>query len=87
MGFVPTGSVDVVTVAVPVDGLIVAVPIVVPPLVTVMVPVVPGGTVVVMVTVSPGLLGPEVVTTTVGVALETTWLVVPVAALLLESPL
>jgi hypothetical protein len=87
MGSEPIGSVEVVTVAVPVLGLMVAVPIVVPPVVTVTVPVVPGGRVVVMVTVSPELLGPEVVTVTVGVALETTWLVVPVLALLLESPL
>ena len=87
MGSLPTGRVEVVTVAVPVDGLTVAVPIVVPPVVTVTVPVVPGGSVVVMVTVSPELLGPEVVTVTVGVAFETTWLVVPVLALLLESPL
>jgi hypothetical protein len=66
------GNVDVVTVAMPVLGLIVAVPIVLPPEVTVTAPVVPGGSVVVIVTVSPGLLGPEVVTVTVGVALETT---------------
>jgi len=49
----PTGRVDVVTVTVPVTGLIVPVPTGFPPLVIVTVPVVPGGRVAVIVTGSP----------------------------------
>ncbi len=43
------------------------------PLVKVTVPVTPEGTVAVIVTEPPKVLGPEVVTVTVGVALLTTW--------------
>jgi hypothetical protein len=81
----PGGSVEVVIVTVP-PGVTVPVPIVVPPLVTVTVPVEPGGTVVVMVTGSPTVLGPEVVTVTVGFPLEMISVVDPVAGKLLLSP-
>ena len=53
IGSVPTGSVDVVTVTIPVIGFTVPEPTVLPPLVTVTVPVVPTGSVTVMVTGSP----------------------------------
>jgi hypothetical protein len=53
MGSVPTGRVVVVIETVPVVGLTVPVPRVVPPLVIVTVPVVPMGRVVVIVTVPP----------------------------------
>ena len=87
IGSVPTGSVVVVMTTVPVVGLMVPVPIVVPPLVTVTVPVVPGGKVVVTVTGLPKVLGPEVVTVTVGVDLLTVWFRFAVAVLLFVSPL
>jgi len=83
----PTGKVDVVIVTTPVVGLIVPDPRVVVPLVTVTVPVVPIGRVVVMVTGEPKVLGPEVVTVTVGVALLTVWVRLAVAVLLFASPL
>jgi hypothetical protein len=72
MGSVPTGRVVVVIETVPVVGLTVPVPRVVPPLVTVTVPVVPMGKVVVIVTVPPYVLGPEVVTVMGGDTLLTT---------------
>lgn len=72
IGSVPTGRIDVVIVTVPVVGLTEPEPRVVPPLVTVTVPVVPMGSVVVIVTGWPNVLGPEVVTVTVGVVLLTT---------------
>ena len=53
IGSLPTGSVVVVIVTVPVVGFTVPEPRVTPPLVTVIVPVVPGGTVVVIVTDPP----------------------------------
>jgi hypothetical protein len=53
IGSVPTDRLEVVTVAVPVVGLMVPVPTGFPPLVTVTVPVVPGGRVTVIVTGSP----------------------------------
>jgi hypothetical protein len=81
MGSVPTGRIVVVIVTTPVVGFTVPLPSVVPPLVTVTVPVVPGGRVVVMVTVPPNVLGPEVLTVTVGAALLTTWVSVPDAEL------
>lgn len=87
IGSVPTGRTVVVIVTVPVVGLTVPEPKVVPPLVTVTVPVVPGGSVVVMVTGEPDVLGPEVVTVTGGVALLTVWVRDAVAALLFASPL
>jgi hypothetical protein len=58
-----------------------------PPLVNVTVPVVPIGRVAVMVTAAPKVLGPEVVTATIGVALLTTCTKLADAALLFESPL
>jgi hypothetical protein len=51
-----------------------------------MVPVTPEGTVAVMVTLLPHVLGPEVVTVTVGVALLTTWVRFADAVLLFVSP-
>jgi hypothetical protein len=72
---------------VPVVGLSGPEPRVTPPLVTVTVPVVPMGKVVVMVTGAPKVLGPEVVTVTVGVDLLTVWVRVAVAVLLFASPL
>jgi hypothetical protein len=67
----PTGRAVVVIVTVPVVGFTGPLPRIVPPLVTVTVPVVPGGRVDVMVTGEPKVLGPEVVTVTIGVALLT----------------
>jgi len=87
IGSLPTGSEVVVIVTVPVVGLTGPEPRVTPPLVTVTVPVVPGGRFVVMVTEPPKVLGPEVVTVIGGVDLPTTWVRVPVAELLLLSPL
>jgi hypothetical protein len=52
-----------------------------------MFPVVPPGTLAVMVTELPSMLGPEVVTVTVGVVLFTVCVKLALAALLLESPL
>ena len=83
----PTGRVVVMMMTVPVVGLTVPVPRVVPPLVTVTVPVVPGGKVVVTVTGLPKVLGPEVLTVTVGVDLLTVWFRFAVAVLLFASPL
>jgi hypothetical protein len=86
IGSLPTGKVDVVTVIVPVVGLTVPDPRVWPPLVTVTVPVVSTGRVTVMVTGFPEVLGPDVVTVTVGVCLLTVWTTDAVAVLLFASP-
>src|SRR5258708_5686559 len=86
MGSLPSGSEDVVAVAIP--PVSVDVPNAVLPLVNVTVPVTPLGSVAVKVTDWPGLEGfAEVVTVMVGVALFTVWVSVPVAELLLPSPL
>ena len=58
-----------------------------PPLVIVMVPVGPVGTDAVMETVWPKMLGPEVVTVSVGDAFATTCVNVAMDVLLLASPL
>jgi hypothetical protein len=87
MGSLPTGRTVVVIVTVPVVGLTGPLPSVVPPLVTVTVPVVPGGKVVVTVTGLPKVLGPDVVTVTVGVPLLTVCVRVAVAVLSFASPL
>lgn len=68
----PTGRTVVVTVTVPLVDVIVPLPRVTPPLVIVIVPVGPSGTEAVIVTDCPKVLGPEVLTVTVGVALFTT---------------
>ena len=75
------------TVTVPVVVLTGPEPRVWPPLVTVTVPVVPTGKVTVIVTGLPAVLGPDVVTVTVGVCLLTVCTREAVAALLLASPL
>jgi hypothetical protein len=87
IGSLPTGRIVVVIVTVPVVELTGPLPSVVPPLVIVTVPVVPGGRVVVTVTGLPKVLGPEVVTVTVGVDLLTVWVRLAVAVLLFTSPL
>ena len=66
----PTGSAVVVIVTVP-EVFTVPEPRVTPPLVTMIVPVGPEGIVDVMVTALPKMLGPEVVTVTVGLFLPT----------------
>ena len=86
IGSLPTGRVVVVMMTVPVAGLIVPVPIGLPPLVIVTVPVVPTGSVVVIMTGLPKVLGPDVVTVTAGVVLLTVWVRFAVAVLLLASP-
>jgi hypothetical protein len=86
MGSLPPGSEDVVTVAAP--PVRVDVPNVVVPLVNVTVPVTPAGSVAVNVTACPGVEGfTEETRVTTGVVLATTWVSVPVAELLLASPL
>ena len=85
IGSVPTGRLDVVIVTVPL-GLTVPVPSVVIPLLTVTEPVVPVGTVAVIVTGEPNVLGPDVVTVTVGVVFVTVCVVDPLEGLLFESP-
>ena len=75
------------TVTVPVVGFTGPDPKVWPPLATVTVPVVPIGTVTVIVTGLPEVLGPEVVTVTVGVSLLTVCTTDAVAVLLFASPL
>ena len=75
IGSLPTGRIDVVTVTVPVVGLTGPDPRVWPPLVTV------------MVTGLPAVLGPDVVTVTVGVSLLTVCTTDAVAVLLFASPL
>jgi hypothetical protein len=83
---VPAGKFEVVIVTVPV-GLTVPEPSGTPPLVSVTVPVAPAGTVAVIVTGAPYVLGPEVVTVTVGVVFETvTEVAGEVAGLLFVSP-
>jgi hypothetical protein len=87
MRSLPTGSTVVATAAVLVAGLMVPDPRVTPPLVNVTVPVAPPETLAVMLTELPNVLGPDVVTVTVGVALFTTCVRVAFAVLLFESPL
>jgi hypothetical protein len=87
MTSLPTGSMVVATAAVLVEGLMEPDPRVTPPLVNVTVPVAPPETVAVMLTELPNVLGPEVITVTVGVALFTTCVRVAFAVLLFESPL
>lgn len=65
----PTGNVVVLTVTVPLEEVMVPLPSVDPPLVIVMVPVGPVGTEAVIVTDWPKMLGPGVLTVTVGLAL------------------
>ena len=86
MGLVPTGSVEVAIVTVPAADTV-PLPTGLPALVIVIVPVAPAGTEAVIVTELPHVLGPEVVTLTVGVALLIVSTSVAVALLLLESPL
>lgn len=69
----PAGSVDVVTITVPLEEVTGPLPSVTPPLVMVMVPVGPAGTEAVIVTGWPKVLGPEVPTVTVVVNFLTTW--------------
>ncbi len=83
----PTGSTVVAIVTVLVAELMVPDPSVTPPLVNEMVPVVPLGTLAVIVTELPKVLGPEVVTVTVGVVLLTVWMRLVDCGPLLESPL
>ena len=83
----PTGSVDVVTVTVPLEAVIVPLASVTPPLVIVMVPVGPAGTEAVIVTGLPKTLGPEVLTVTVGVAFATVCVTVATEDLKFPSPL
>ncbi len=86
MGSLPPGSDDVVVAATP--PVSVDVPNVVAPLVNVTVPVTPVGSVAVKVTDWPGVEGfNEETRVTTGVVLATTWVSVPVAELLLVSPL
>jgi VanZ family protein len=80
IGSLPRGSVEVVTVATPPDT--VGVPSVVDPLVNVTVPVTLAGRVSVKVTEAPGRDGLiEDVSVDAGVALVTSWVVVPAAGL------
>jgi hypothetical protein len=67
------GGASAVVVIVTDPAAIVPMPSASVPLVKLMVPVTPLGTDAVIVTVSPKVLGPDVVTVTVGVALLTTW--------------
>ena len=83
----PTGSVVVVTVTVPLEEVIVPLPNVTPPLVMVMVPVGPAGTEAVIVTGFPKMLGPGVLTVTVGVAFATVCVTVETDELKFPSPL
>jgi hypothetical protein len=86
IGSLPPGSEDVVTVATP--PVSADVPNVVAPLVNVTVPVTPFGSVAVKMTGWPGVEGfNEDTRVTTGVILATTWVSVPVAELLLVSPL
>ena len=68
----PTGRTVVATVTVPLVEVIVPLPRVTPPLVIVMVPVGPSGIEAVTVTDWPKVVGPEVLTVTIGVTLLTT---------------
>src|SRR5260370_42475534 len=84
MGLLPSGSKDVVAVAIP--PVSVDVPNVVAPLVNVTVPVTPVGSVAVKVTDWPGVEGfTEETRVTAGVVLATTWGSVAVAELLFRS--
>lgn len=86
IGSEPTGNVVVVIVTVPFAPTM-PVPSVVVPLVSVTVPVVPAGRVEVIVTGAPNVLGPEVVTVSVGVPLFTVWVSVATEVPLFASPL
>jgi hypothetical protein len=83
----PTGSVVVVIVTVPLEAVIFPLPNVTPPLVIVIVPVGPFGTEAVIVTDWPKVLGPEVLTVSVGFAFATAWVVVATDVLKFASPL
>jgi hypothetical protein len=86
MGSLPAGSEDVVVAATP--PVSVDVPKIVAPLVNVTVPVTLLGSVAVNVTDCPGVEGfTEETRVTTGVVFATTWVSVPVAELLLASPL
>lgn len=87
IGSLPTGKIVVLITTVPVVGLTVPEPRVVPPLAIVTVPVVPTGRVVVIVTGLLNVVEPGVETMTVGVALLTVWVRAAVAVLLFASPL
>ena len=76
-----------VTVTVPLDEVMVPLPNVTPPLVIVIVPVGPAGTEAVIVTGLPKMVGPEVLTVTVGVAFATVCVTVATDELKLPSPL
>ena len=82
----PTGRVVVVIVTVPLDEVMVPLPNVTPPLVIVIVPVGPGGTEAVIVTGLPKMLGPEVLTVSVGVAFATVCVTVATDELKFPSP-
>jgi hypothetical protein len=69
----PAGKIEVVTVTVPFEEVIVPLPSVTPPLVMVIVPVGPTGTEAVIMTGWPNVVEPGVLTVTVGVVLLTTW--------------
>jgi hypothetical protein len=69
----PTGSIDVVIDTVPLEAVIVPLPRVTPPLVSVIVPVGPFGTEAVIPIDWPKTLVPGTVTVTVGVNLLTVW--------------
>jgi uncharacterized membrane protein YccF (DUF307 family) len=83
----PTGNTVVVIIRVPLVEVIVPVPSVTPPLVIVKVPVGPFGTEAVIVTEFQKMLGPEVLTVTVGVVFATTWVKVATEELKSPSPL
>ena len=83
----PTGSTVVVIVTVPLEAVIGPLPNVTPPLVIVMVPVGPFGTEAVIVTDWPKVLGPEVLTVSVGLSFPTVWVVVATEELKFPSPL
>ena len=83
----PTGRAVVVMVTVPLVAVMGPLPRVTPPLVMVMVPVGPLGTEAVIVTDWPKVLGPEVLTVTVGFALPTVWVAVATEELKFPSPL
>ena len=86
IGSDPTGRTDVEIVATP-DPLIVPVPRLVTPLVNATDPVTPAWSVAVIVTDEPYVLGPEVVTASVGEFFVTVCVSVAVEVLLLLSPL
>ena len=83
----PTGRVVVVIVTVPLDEVMVPLPNVTPPLVIVIVPVGSEGTEAVIVTELPKMLGPDVLTVSVGVAFATVCVTVATDELKFPSPL